>query len=293
MSENLENLLKGAYDLHVHAAPSIFPRWGDAEELVQVCDQHGMAGVVLKAHHGDTTTLARILDKHAVCSVYGGVVLNQFVGGLNPACVDAAIQLGAKIVWLPTLHAKTHRIKLGSLGGFHFQKSGLDPGLSQEITLLDGSGNLLDPMKKILDLLSGTGVVLATGHVGKDEIFALHGYIGEQKLDINLLVNHVFFTAPGLEVEDLVHLHNARTWFEVSHLTYTEITKAAPYEKVVDALKKHPDFNWIMVSDSGQKANLKCPDALVEFASQLRQRGVTKNNLTQYLKDNPRVLLSW
>ncbi|NIR51507.1 hypothetical protein GWO43_23280, partial [candidate division KSB1 bacterium] len=293
MSEDKNNkeLLKGAYDIHVHAAPSIFPRWGDADDLVRLCDRYSMAGVVLKAHHGDTVALAQILNKQYACQVSGGVVLNQFVGGLNPACVEAALHLGAKIIWLPTLHARNHRLQLGSLGSFHFQKSGLDPDLSREIAILDESGNLLDPMKKILRLLTGEGLVLATGHVGKDEIFALHRYIVEHELDINLLVNHVFFTAPGLELEDLAHLHNDQTWFEISHLTYTEITRAASYDKVVSALKKHPEFKWVMVSDSGQTSNLKCPEALAQFASELRKRGVAEGELTQYLKENPRVLL--
>ena len=39
---------------------------------------------------------------------FGGIVLNNSVGGLNCNAIDAAIAMGAKIVWMPTVSAKNH-----------------------------------------------------------------------------------------------------------------------------------------------------------------------------------------
>lgn len=68
-----------------------------------------MAGAVLKAHEASTvdrTTLIRLKEPDLL--VYGGLVLNEFTGGLSPKAVDAAIRQGAKIIWMPTISANQH-----------------------------------------------------------------------------------------------------------------------------------------------------------------------------------------
>ena len=296
MPENLylnpAEVLHGAWDIHVHASPSLFPRWGDAEELTKVCFDNGMAGVVLKAHHGDTVSLAYVLNKKKGLHVFGGMVLNQFVGGLNPACVDSALQLGAKIIWLPTIHAKNHRVQCGCTGGFSFQKSQADSRHAREIEISDKNGNLKTSVKEILSILNKSGVVLGTGHISKKEIFLLHDFIKTQGHEIPLLINHVFFTAPGFEVHELERLQNHNTWFELSHLTYSNVTKAATYHKAATALLQYPHYNWILVSDSGQKTNLKAPEALMEFYSRLHEIGIKKSHLVQYAQHNPNRLIN-
>jgi hypothetical protein len=46
-----------------------------------------MAGFVLKGHYGSSVETAALVDrKVADLKVLGGLLLNQFVGGLNPLC---------------------------------------------------------------------------------------------------------------------------------------------------------------------------------------------------------------
>ena len=83
--------LEGAYDIHVHAAPELFPRIGDAVDFARAARAAGMAGLVFKAHHESTVTRAY----HTALQVpgielYGGIVLNEFVGGVNPPAVAAS-----------------------------------------------------------------------------------------------------------------------------------------------------------------------------------------------------------
>ncbi len=40
--------------------------------------------------------------------VYGGIVLNLNVGGINPAAVDVALKMGAVEVWMPPIHSLAH-----------------------------------------------------------------------------------------------------------------------------------------------------------------------------------------
>src|SRR5262245_64201581 len=101
--------LEGAIDLHVHCSPSFFNRWGDGLDVARACEQTGMAGVLLKAHEGSTVPEATILDRLVPSiDVFGGVVLNRYVGGINPAAAEAALRLGGKCIWFPTVDAHAH-----------------------------------------------------------------------------------------------------------------------------------------------------------------------------------------
>ena len=114
MREDLE-LMQGAIDFHIHSAPSLFPRLVDDIEAAEGGRKMGLKAVVLKEHHGYTSDRMYFVRKLVSgIEVYGGVVLNNAVGGINPFAVEAAIDLGAKIVWFPTLSAKNHLDQMGT-----------------------------------------------------------------------------------------------------------------------------------------------------------------------------------
>jgi hypothetical protein len=51
MREDLE-IMQGAVDMHIHSAPSLFPRLVDHAEAAEGAKNLGMKAVVLKEHHG-------------------------------------------------------------------------------------------------------------------------------------------------------------------------------------------------------------------------------------------------
>ena len=55
-NKKAEELLKGAYDLHVHSSPSVFPRELDGFQLIREADAAGMAGGMVEKHY-ETTAL--------------------------------------------------------------------------------------------------------------------------------------------------------------------------------------------------------------------------------------------
>jgi len=280
-------MIDNIIDIHVHADPSLFERNCNAKELLEKCSNY--KAIVFKFHHGSSVELANILNQSSPVDVFGGVVLNEFVGGLNPMAVESAIILGAKIIWLPTIHAAFHEKACGCLGGFDFQKSKVkapEKGIS-----IVRNNDLSENVKEILDIMNGKPCVLASGHISPEEIKILSAYINDNKIDTKLLINHVFFSAPKLKMEDIKELSNENTYFEVSHLTVSKLTKAAQVEDVADALKRHPELNWIMVSDSGQKDGYTSPEAMEEFYSQLKEQGVLEVDLQRYMTENPSELL--
>jgi hypothetical protein len=71
----------------------------------------GMAAVVFKCSSGSTVRSTKIVqkvvnewaDEHAKkrTNVFGGVVLNYAVGGINPEAVLVNARLNGKYVWIP------------------------------------------------------------------------------------------------------------------------------------------------------------------------------------------------
>ena len=119
--------LDGAVDLHVHSYPCVFQRRVDDREAVKAASEAGMAAIVLKCHHESTVSRAYLIQKEFPdIKVFGGVVMNQFVGGINPAAAEVALRLGAKEVWMPTIDAAHHVEIHGARGSYDTQTSGSD-----------------------------------------------------------------------------------------------------------------------------------------------------------------------
>jgi hypothetical protein len=285
MASSESRKLRGVYDLHVHASPSIFKRWGDAEQTARVCQAAGMSGIVLKAHHGSTTELAGYLNKKLNINLFGGVVLNYFVGGLNPYAVDACCALGGKMVWLPTIHAAAHK----PLGRFEFQDPKTEKFPEEGICIIkEKEKDLVEPMYEILKILHNKQVVLATGHVSAEEIKVLMKVIQEQRFNLRVLVNHSHFYSPALEETDIEELKGKNTWFEISYFTLK--IQAAPIEKVAQTIKDQLDAKWVITSDSGQPDN-KDPRALISFKDLLLEQGISQELIDRMMITAPQELL--
>jgi hypothetical protein len=101
--------LRDAIDLHIHPAPDSFPRLLDDIEVAQDARRRGMRAIVLKGHTSVTADRAAIASRVVRgIEVYGGVVLNPAVGGLNPEAVRETLAMGGRVIWGPTMWAQQH-----------------------------------------------------------------------------------------------------------------------------------------------------------------------------------------
>lgn len=279
-------------DLHVHADPSLFPRARDAEGLARDYALHGFEGFVLKMHHGSSAEAAALLRSlHPELRIEGGIVLNAFVGGLNPYAVDAALTLGARMVWLPTIHAAAHEKACGCLGGFEFQRAATRLQLGEGLTIVDASGGLKPEVHEILDLLDGSGAALATGHVGREEVRVLHAAMRERRVDVPLVLNHVFFDVPAFPLDELEPFVGDGVYFELVELSQSVKVGATSFEAVREALLARPDGNWILASDGGQAGRPPPAEALTSWVERLREGGVSDTALERYTSRHPLEVL--
>jgi len=103
-SGRARDLLRGAYDTHIHVGPDVVPRIVDDLTLARRFRALGMAGFVLKSHFTSTAERASVVSAAVPeVRVLGAIALNRAVGGMNPLAVEVAAREGARTVWFPTV----------------------------------------------------------------------------------------------------------------------------------------------------------------------------------------------
>ena len=110
--------IKGLIDFHTHAAPDIFGRALDDDELATLAATRQMEAVVFKNHVTHTADRAFLVRKHVPgIKVFGGITLNHAVGGLNPQAVEWMWRMQGgfgRVVWFPTFDADNHVRRAGT-----------------------------------------------------------------------------------------------------------------------------------------------------------------------------------
>ncbi|MBP5212440.1 MAG: hypothetical protein J6Z30_06240 [Pyramidobacter sp.] len=103
-------LLRGAYEMHIHTAPDVGPRKCSDLELARRFQAASLAGALIKCHYADTAPRAALLNEQFTgLRFYGGVTLNNSQGALNPAAVESCGKMGGRVVWFPTMDALAYR----------------------------------------------------------------------------------------------------------------------------------------------------------------------------------------
>jgi hypothetical protein len=170
----------GMTDLHTHAAPSLLPRHGDDRATVAAERAVGFSTVVLKAHEGSTVERAAAAGD----GVYGGIVLNSPVGGANPDAVEVAARLGGRVVWMPTVSARTH--KAGAASPELSVHRGFELG---RVDVVADDATLLPEWFDVLDAVAQHDLLLASGHLSADETVVLFRAARSRGVQ-RLMVNH-------------------------------------------------------------------------------------------------------
>jgi hypothetical protein len=169
----VEALLKGAIDPHVHSGPSIAPRGIDHLELLREASAAGYAAIVTKDHDYAGVMTAALIAKHHPelrTKIYSSIVLNNVVGGFNPYAVEHTAACGGKIVFMPTLAAENH-LRWEKTSGWVHPASTQKMRSAAPIPVLDGSGQVRDEVKEVLDIIARNDMVLAGGHLHVSEIW--------------------------------------------------------------------------------------------------------------------------
>ncbi|MBS7637631.1 hypothetical protein KEJ49_01900 [Candidatus Bathyarchaeota archaeon] len=292
MREDLE-LLKGALDIHVHAGPDLFPRLLDAFEAAEAARAAGLRGIVLKHHHIPTVDRAYLASRAVRgVEIYGGLTLNYAIGGLNPFAVDAALKLGARVIWMPTVDARNHKRCFGELGRYGSRLSYGRPGFYEEaegISIMRG-GELDPRLRPILDSIAEADAALATSHLSAEESKVLVEEALRRGVR-RIVVTHVDFSTSNLSIEDQTWMAERGALLELCYSSISPAWRCSSIDRSVETIRRVGVENYIISSDLGQVHNPPPPEGLRVYISLLLEHGFRAEDIRVMVKENPERLL--
>lgn len=286
--KNILDLLEGAIDIHIHSAPDAYPRLLSDVDLAFSAKEMGMRGILIKNHFFETASRAKIASEIADFNVFGGIALNLTNGGLNHHAVRMALKMGAKQVWLPTVHAqyfvnnKAHVANLATLISSDVEG----------IYLLNDDDTLKSELYPIFDLIAEHDAILATGHVTVKE--AKIAVREAAKRGVNrIIVTHpvATFVHYGIddmkEILDLGATYLEHTWNDVTR----QVSHPLEIEELYKAIAAMGAENNIMSTDAGQWLNPPAAQQMGIYIKEMLKYGISEKDIRTMTADNPAKIL--
>lgn len=289
-------LMHGACDLHVHLEPCMFTRQTNELEFARFALKAGYRAAVSKCHHTlNADRIGAVRQQVPGFEMFGAVVLNHFVGGLNPYAVEASIGSGGKITWMPTMHAANHVKTFGSPSYARLtRKWDLNAAelssVRPPISIFGENAKIKPEVHDILHLVAKSGTILATGHLGYEEMKALIRAARESGVE-KVVVTHAEMEVSNLSVEQQVELADMGAYIEHVILPLLPLYGRLSPEQYVAAIKAVGPERTILSTDCGQPYNPHPIEAMRQFVRTLLYKGVPKAHIDLMLKRNPTQLL--
>jgi hypothetical protein len=293
-SDRARELLQGAFDTHIHVAPDVIERRIDDVSLARRFAELGLGGFVLKSHYGSTAERAAVV-RAIVPGVraLGAISLNRAVGGLNALAVEIAAREGARIVWLPTVDSVNESREHAALAEgvvpppwARLQTELREQGVAVEpVPVVDDRGHVLPETRTVLAAVARHGLVLATGHLDRDEIVAVVDAAFEEGVR-DVVVTHPEFPTQRLPVETQQALA-ARGALLERCFTTPHTGKVSWEEWLANIGAVGPEHS-VLSTDLGQVANPPVEDGLALLADRLLAAGFSEEEVVTMAVANTR-----
>ncbi len=290
-SSTISDLMTGAFDTHIHAAPDIVDRVGDFLAVAQSAETARMAGLVFKDLSGDTVDRAYAINQLGLeLKAFGGVVLDLPVGGVNPRAVQRTLSKGGRVVWMPVAHSRNtlDRYRTGSL------RLLIPPDVNEEeaLSVLTKDGELTAEARGVVDIVASHDAVLASGHLSVEETKALFSYAVKAGVR-RLLVTHPCGLSIGATADDQRELVELGAMVEHCYAQTTPGLDDLPLESIIDAINAVGSEHCVLATDLGQAFNPPHVEGLRLFVEALLASGVAAVQLRAMLQKNPARLFHW
>jgi hypothetical protein len=278
--------LDGVSDVHCHSGPDIVARSVNDLQLVRLARMAGLRAVVLKNHYTMTSDRAQLaMEEVPGIEVFGGIVLNLSVGGINPEAVRRMIAMSGsrgKFVWLPTIDAEN-------------QVNFAQEKRTTVAVLRDGKP--VAALSEVFALIARHDLVLATGHSAADEsivVITAARAAGVKKF----VVTHALAEAVRATPDKLRTLAGLGAILECTWLTHSpgaggaiNVGRAMPVSEGVLIMRSVGFEHFVVSSDLGQANNPVPPEGLRSFLAALLAHGVTSAEIDTMARRNPARLL--
>ena len=276
--------LAGIIDFHTHAGPDSRPRSMDDIEAARQFKEAGLRGMVLKNHFTMTADRAALaMSQVEGVEIFGGVVLNRSVGGINPEMVRQMVAFEGgrgKVVWLPTFDAEFNEYRVGPDGNM------AEPSPTDQVVRVLEDGEPVAALVEVFSLIGEHDLVLATGHVLPEEVLSLIPAAKAQGVR-HILVTHPFHQHATIDQMRQLAAAGAvmeLDWFAVHRGSYS-------VQDYVQAIREVGAEHYLISSDFGQEGNPTHIDGLRAFVRALQGEGVSDDEVDLMARRNPARLL--
>ena len=295
-SDRARTLVTGAYDLHVHVAPDVPARRIDDVTLAREFAEMGLAGFGLKSHYTSTAERAQIVSTlEPRVEAVGTLTLNQAVGGMNALAVEIAAREGGRIVWMPTVDSPAETAgrtepkpgdKVPQWARLQHELRELGLGV-EPVLVTDPEGRLLPEARDVLRAIARHKLILATGHLGRDDTFAVvDGALEEGVVDI--VITHPEFTCQDFSIEDQVELAERGCLLE--RCLTTPWSGKTTWEHVFDGVRAVGIERTVFSSDLGNPDYPAVVDGLALWADRLLGAGFDEDEVREMIVSQSRRL---
>ena len=275
--------LTGIIDMHIHSAPDIRQRKLDDLQLMEAAVERGVRAIVIKSHMVPTADRATLVNKirqekypDSDFQMFGSLVMNLAVGGINPWAVEASIKLGAKEIFLPTMTAENHCKKENK----------------EHYVSVVKDRKIVEPLKDVFNLVRDYDVALGTGHISPSEIFT----VVEAARDVGvkkIIVTHPEFHIVGMSLEEEARI--VKDYDVLLEKVYAQPIGGGVYKKNlpdnVAHMKEIGCEHFIVSTDGGQMQNPEWYNTIAEYIDYLYDSGFSQEEIDVMTKKNPGKML--
>ena len=282
--------IRGLIDFHTHAAPDVFGRSVDDDELAALAAARQMEAVVFKSHVTMTGDRAWLARKHVPgVKVFGGVTLNGAVGGINPKAVEWMWRMQGsygRVVWFPTFDADNH-----------VRRSGTAP---EGIRVVNERGQVLPEVREVMKVCAAQRLVVHTGHSSAEQALALIAAAREEGCD-RIVVTHAQFDVVGMNEGHMKKAAAMGAKMELcvlgmlvgpEHaLEFMRHNPRVPPAVTAACIKSVGAQHFVLGTDLGQAGNPTPADGLQVFVAALRAEGISVEQIQMMGREVPGALL--
>ncbi len=275
--------LTGIIDMHIHSAPDIRQRKLDDLQLMEAAVERGVRAIVIKSHMVPTADRATLVNKirqekypNSDFQMFGSLVMNLAVGGINPWAVEASIKLGAKEIFLPTMTAENHCKKENK----------------EHYVSVVKDRKIVEPLKDVFNLVRDYDVALGTGHISPSEIFTVVEAARDAGVK-KIIVTHPEFHIVGMSLEEEARI--VKDYDVLLEKVYAQPIGGGVYKKNlpdnVAHMKEIGCEHFIVSTDGGQMQNPEWYNTIAEYIDYLYDSGFSQEEIDVMTKKNPGKML--
>ena len=285
-----DDILHGVVDLHVHSDPDVDARVTDDLGVAKAYADVGARAILLKNSYvstSDRAYLARMVVPGV--EVFGGIVLNNQVGGMNPSAVQAMARMKGKYgkaVWFPSRDSENQLARF--------------PRNDTAVKVVDEGGELLPETREVIKVIAGEGVALFTGHISPKEALAVFREAKAAGVT-KMMATHAMADPNRFTIDEMKEAASLGAMIEHCYLSALAGPTAlvpgqrafvnVPIDQIVQAVRAVGVEHSVISTDLGQADNVLHPIGFKTFLMELMQAGLTAEEIDMGARKNPGKML--